>query len=52
MTLFSRLLPDRERSLAIMAIGFIQSLYALDAADGQSGGGVIVINGLIQALLG
>ncbi|CAD6589939.1 MAG: hypothetical protein TREMPRED_005579 [Tremellales sp. Tagirdzhanova-0007] len=38
--------------LAIMAIGFLQSLYALDAADGQSGGGAIVINGLIQALLG
>jgi len=35
-----------------MAIGFLQSLYALDAADGESGGGEIVINGLIQALLG
>ena len=35
-----------------MAIGFLQSLYALDAADGESGGGAIVINGLIQALLG
>lgn len=38
--------------LAIMAIGFAQSLYALDAADGESGGGVVVVNGLIQALLG
>jgi hypothetical protein len=34
-----------------MAIGFLQSLYALDAADGESGGGEVVINGLIQALL-
>jgi len=38
--------------LAIMGVGFLQSLYALDAADGESGGGEIVINGLIQALLG
>ncbi|ORX33691.1 calcium activated cation channel [Kockovaella imperatae] len=38
--------------LAIMAIGFLQSLYALDAADGEAGGTGIVINGLIQALLG
>ncbi|ORY27438.1 hypothetical protein BCR39DRAFT_538029 [Naematelia encephala] len=38
--------------LAIMAVGFFQSLYALDAADGESGGGEIVVNGLIQALLG
>lgn len=35
-----------------MGVGFLQSLYALDAADGESGGGEIVINGLIQALLG
>jgi hypothetical protein len=38
--------------LAIMGIGFLQSMYALDAADGESGGGIIVINSLIQALLG
>jgi hypothetical protein len=38
--------------LAIMAVGFAQSLYALDAADGESGGGVVVVNKLIQALLG
>lgn len=35
-----------------MAVGFAQSMYALDAADGESGGGVVVVNGLIQALLG
>lgn len=35
-----------------MGIGFVQSLYALDAADGESGGRGIVINNLIQALLG
>jgi hypothetical protein len=35
-----------------MAIGFMQSLYALDAADGESGGTAVVINGLVQALLG
>ncbi|WVO13318.1 hypothetical protein L204_100932 [Cryptococcus depauperatus] len=38
--------------LAIMGAGFVQSLYALDAADGESGGGGIVVNNLIQALLG
>ncbi|WRT65647.1 uncharacterized protein IL334_002592 [Kwoniella shivajii] len=38
--------------LAIMAIGFVQSLYALDAADGETGGTGLVINNLIQALLG
>ncbi|WWD16556.1 hypothetical protein CI109_100983 [Kwoniella shandongensis] len=38
--------------LAIMAVGFVQSLYALDAADGETGGGGIVVNNLIQALLG
>lgn len=27
-------------------------MYALDAADGESGGGVVVANSLIQALLG
>jgi hypothetical protein len=35
-----------------MALGFAQSMYALDAADGESGGGVVVANSLIQALLG
>jgi hypothetical protein len=35
-----------------MGIGFFQSMYALDAADGESGGGEVVVNGLIQALLG
>lgn len=38
--------------LGIAGIGFFQSLYALDAADGESGGGEIVLNGLVQALLG
>ncbi|TYJ58757.1 hypothetical protein B9479_000593 [Cryptococcus floricola] len=38
--------------LTIMGVGFVQSLYALDAADGESGGKAIVINNLIQALLG
>ncbi|KAK8861535.1 hypothetical protein IAR55_002357 [Kwoniella newhampshirensis] len=38
--------------LGIMAIGFVQSLYALDAADGETGGHGIVVNNLIQALLG
>ncbi|KAL7421162.1 Calcium channel yvc1 [Cryptotrichosporon argae] len=38
--------------LAIMAIGFAQSMYALDAADGETGGGEIVVNALLQALLG
>ncbi|WVQ73691.1 hypothetical protein IAR50_003271 [Cryptococcus sp. DSM 104548] len=38
--------------LTIMGVGFVQSLYALDAADGESGGKAIVVNNLIQALLG
>jgi hypothetical protein len=38
--------------LAILGVGFMQSLYALDAADGESGGGVQVFNSLVQALLG
>ncbi|KAK4688082.1 hypothetical protein P7C73_g2044, partial [Tremellales sp. Uapishka_1] len=37
--------------LTIMGIGFFQSMYALDAADGESGGGEVVINALVQALL-
>ena len=44
--------PTHVIRLAIMAVGFLQSLYALDAADGETGGTGIVINGLIQALLG
>ena len=35
-----------------MGLGFAQSMYALDAADGESGGGKVVANSLIQALLG
>ena len=38
--------------LGIMGIGFLQSMYALDAADGESGGQGVVVNALIQALLG
>ncbi|WWC87828.1 uncharacterized protein L201_002720 [Kwoniella dendrophila CBS 6074] len=38
--------------LGIMAIGFVQSMYALDAADGETGGAAIVVNNLVQALLG
>lgn len=38
--------------LAILGAGFLQSMYALDAADGETGGGVEVMNSLIQALLG
>ncbi|WWC60249.1 uncharacterized protein I303_102815 [Kwoniella dejecticola CBS 10117] len=38
--------------LGIMAVGFVQSMYALDAADGETGGAAIVVNNLIQALLG
>jgi len=37
--------------LSILAIGFAQGLYALDAADGQSDHTMGVINSLIQALL-
>ena len=33
-------------------IGFAQSLFALDAADGESDGGEVVINALVQALIG
>ncbi|GFZ42615.1 hypothetical protein JCM24511_00332 [Saitozyma sp. JCM 24511] len=38
--------------LAIMGVGFLQSMYALDAADGESGATSVVINALVQALLG
>jgi len=37
--------------LALLGIGFLQGLYALDAADGQSEKAYEVINVLIQALL-
>jgi hypothetical protein len=35
-----------------MGVGFLQSMYALDAADGESGATSVVINALVQALLG
>lgn len=38
--------------LGIMALGFAQSLYALDAADGSVGSTEVITNGLLQALLG
>ncbi|KAI0720322.1 calcium activated cation channel [Cerioporus squamosus] len=37
--------------LALLGIGFLQGLYALDAADGQTDHPVKILNGLIQALL-
>ncbi|KAF8339013.1 uncharacterized protein EI90DRAFT_3144233 [Cantharellus anzutake] len=37
--------------LSILGIGFAQSLYALDAADGHTEHGSLVFNTLIQALL-
>ncbi|KAH8118466.1 calcium activated cation channel, partial [Phellopilus nigrolimitatus] len=37
--------------LSILGIGFAQGLYALDAADGETEHGALVINALIQALL-
>ncbi|KAF8311893.1 calcium activated cation channel [Clavulina sp. PMI_390] len=37
--------------LAILGIGFAQAMYALDASDGQTEHGPIVINQLVQALL-
>ena len=37
--------------LAILGIGFAQGLYALDAADGETEHGALVVNALIQALL-
>jgi len=38
--------------LSVLAIGFAQALYALDAADGLTNHGYIIMNQLIQALLG
>ncbi|EJF62394.1 calcium activated cation channel [Dichomitus squalens] len=37
--------------LALLGIGFLQGLYALDAADGNSDHPIEILNGLIQALL-
>ena len=37
--------------LGLLSIGFIQGLYALDAADGHTDHPVQVVNLLIQALL-
>ncbi|KZS98082.1 hypothetical protein SISNIDRAFT_481943 [Sistotremastrum niveocremeum HHB9708] len=37
--------------LFLMAIGFAQGLYAIDAADGETGHEMTVVNALVQALL-
>ncbi|KAB5596316.1 Calcium channel YVC1 [Ceratobasidium theobromae] len=37
--------------LSLLGIGFAQGMYALDAADGETGHGITVINTLLQALL-
>lgn len=37
--------------LSVLGIGFLQGLYALDAADGTSEGPSVVINVLVQGLL-
>ncbi len=37
--------------LSILGIGFAQGLYAIDAADGETEHGSLVVNALIQALL-
>ncbi|KAI0677344.1 hypothetical protein C8Q78DRAFT_1002340 [Trametes maxima] len=37
--------------LALLGIGFLQGLYALDAADGRTDHPTEILNGLIQALL-
>ncbi|OJT05336.1 Calcium channel YVC1 [Trametes pubescens] len=37
--------------LALLGIGFLQGLYALDAADGQTDHPTEILHGLIQALL-
>ncbi|KLO16355.1 calcium activated cation channel [Schizopora paradoxa] len=37
--------------LSILGIGFAQGLYAIDAADGETEHGTLVVNALIQALL-
>ncbi len=38
--------------LAVLGAGFAQSLFALDAADGEANSTDLVVNGLLQALLG
>ena len=42
---------NNSKLLSILAIGFAQGLYALDAADGETEHGSAVINALVQALL-
>lgn len=37
--------------MSILGIGFAQGLYAIDAADGETEHGALVVNALIQALL-
>ena len=41
----------RHKLLSVLAIGFAQGLYAIDAADGETEHGSLVFNALIQALL-
>ena len=50
MFLFVAILNTRQL-LGLLSIGFIQGLYALDAADGHTDHPVQVVNLLIQALL-
>ncbi|KAG8904755.1 hypothetical protein FRB99_001232 [Tulasnella sp. 403] len=38
--------------LAVVGAGFVQSMYAIDAADGHTDRGFLIINNLIQGLLG
>jgi len=38
--------------LAIVGAGFAQSLYAIDAADGHTESGSLIVNNLVQGLLG
>ena len=40
-----------SKLLSVLAIGFAQGLYAIDAADGETEHGSLVFNALIQALL-
>jgi hypothetical protein len=46
-----RVLTPFSQLLALLGIGFLQGLYALDAADGTADHPREVINLLIQALL-
>ncbi|KAG6842039.1 hypothetical protein C0991_003565 [Blastosporella zonata] len=41
-----------QQLLSVLAIGFTQALFALDAADGSTDGPSVVVHVLIQALLG